>query len=128
MNRKFLLTLLGSPTVFASMMSILAVINPNPAHAAQNQTVFLTKDGRSCVPHPHGATSLVCIRLSKQELASRRSQPAQTVNGEQVSDKKVAMLEFSEEESNAAIQLFGCDCPYCMNFLRALRGQTPMVY
>ncbi len=33
------------------------------------------------------------------------------------------MLEFTEEESNSAIALFGCDCPAHLNKLRQLRGQ-----
>lgn len=34
-------------------------------------------------------------------------------------------IEYSmtEEESNAAIVLYGCDCPTCVNALRQLRGQ-----
>ncbi len=36
------------------------------------------------------------------------------------------MLEFSLEESDAAIALFGCDCPAHLNSLRALRGQKPL--
>jgi len=32
-------------------------------------------------------------------------------------------LEFTLEESNAAIALFGCDCPAHLNQLRRLRGQ-----
>jgi hypothetical protein len=30
--------------------------------------------------------------------------------------------DFSEEESNASVALFGCDCPVCINALRQLRG------
>lgn len=36
------------------------------------------------------------------------------------------MLEFTEEESNTAIALFGCDCPAHLNRLRSLRGQPPV--
>jgi hypothetical protein len=32
-----------------------------------------------------------------------------------------AEFKFSEEESNAAIALFGCDCPLFINSLRTLR-------
>ncbi|AUB37281.1 hypothetical protein COO91_03219 [Nostoc flagelliforme CCNUN1] len=38
------------------------------------------------------------------------------------------MLNFTEEESDAAIQTFGCDCPYCLNSLRQLRGTGNLVY
>jgi hypothetical protein len=30
--------------------------------------------------------------------------------------------DFSEEESNASVALFGCDCPICINALRQLRS------
>jgi hypothetical protein len=36
------------------------------------------------------------------------------------------MLDFSEEESDAAAALFGCDCQACINSLRQLRGLPPL--
>lgn len=38
------------------------------------------------------------------------------------------LLDFTEEESDAAIKLFGCDCPYCLNSLRQLTGTGNLVY
>jgi hypothetical protein len=32
------------------------------------------------------------------------------------------VLEFTDEESDAAVALFGCDCPTCLNSLRQLRA------
>lgn len=32
------------------------------------------------------------------------------------------ILEFTEEESNTAIAMFGCDCPKALNALRQMRG------
>jgi len=34
------------------------------------------------------------------------------------------MMDFTIEESDAAVALFGCDCPPCINALRQLRNQT----
>lgn len=117
MNRKLILSLLSSPTIFASMMSIVGVVNP--AHAAP---VLRLHDGEACIRHPHaGYKTFVCTRVDKTNQASR-------VNSVQSSDKNVAMLDFSEAESNKAIALFGCDCPYCMNALRTLTGAQPLVY
>ncbi|MDM9580338.1 hypothetical protein [Nostoc sp. GT001] len=31
-------------------------------------------------------------------------------------------LEFTHEESETSIALFGCDCPPCLNALRQMRG------
>ncbi len=33
------------------------------------------------------------------------------------------MLEFTIEESDTAIALFGCDCPFHLNQVRRMRGQ-----
>jgi hypothetical protein len=33
-------------------------------------------------------------------------------------------VDFSEAESDAAVALFGCDCPACMNVLNQLRRQA----
>ncbi|MGI8503073.1 MAG: hypothetical protein ACR2LR_18355 [Hassallia sp.] len=118
MNRKLILSLLSSPTIFASMMSIIGVVNP--AHAAQ--PVLRMKDGQACVRHPHaGYKNFVCTRVSQ-------TTPPPKVSSVQQSDKNIAMLQFSEAESDQAIALFGCDCPYCVNVLRSLKGGQPLVY
>jgi hypothetical protein len=44
------------------------------------------------------------------------------------SAKNIASVEFTEEESDAAIAKFGCDCPACINSLRQLRGTGNLVY
>ena len=67
------------------------------------------------------------MRVTQADLVSH-STPASQVNSAQASDKNIAMLNFTEAESDKAIALFGCDCPYCMNALHALQGSQPMVY
>lgn len=123
MNKKLILSLLSSSTIFASLMSTVAIVNP--AHAAQR--LIHTKDGRSCITHPHGGTTFVCIRVSQANQASR-PKPGETLSSMQPSDSNIAMLDFTEEESDAAIKLFTCDCPYCLNSLRQLRGTGNLVY
>lgn len=122
MNKKFLLNLLSSPTVFTSMLSM--VMLTQPAHASLRATeVIKTPDGRVCVHSPHGAypTPLVCIRQTNNTNAVA-SKSTQVVTSNQATPTDPAKLEFSEEESNAAINLFGCDCPSCVSALRNLRG------
>jgi hypothetical protein len=124
MNRKLILSLLASPTVFASMMSVLGVVNP--AHAVS--PVIRTKNGEACIRHPHPSyDKFVCIRATQTNQASASTTQSR-VNAVDPSGKNIAMLNFTEEESDKAIALFGCDCPYCMNALRALQNQAPMVY
>ncbi|MBD2775671.1 hypothetical protein [Iningainema tapete] len=119
MNKKLKLALLASPTVFASLMSVIGVVNP--AHATP--PVIRMKDGQACIRHPHiSYKQFVCTRTTQTNQASSK------VYTTQQSDKNVAMLNFSAEESDKAIALFGCDCPYCMNAFRALQGGQPMVY
>ncbi|MEC4817591.1 MAG: hypothetical protein SAK29_30620 [Scytonema sp. PMC 1069.18] len=125
MNRKLVLNLLSSSTIFTSLMSTLAVINP--AHAVTTtQRLMHTSDGRTCITHPHGNYAFVCIRDSERQPSAPSVRSTTLAVGK--TDKNIAMLNFTEEESNAAIQLFGCDCPYCINSLRQLRGTGNLVY
>jgi len=124
MNKKILLNLLSTSSIFVSMMSTLAVFSP--AHASITQRLMHTQDGRTCITNPHGGTDFVCIRDSerKQTYTSTRSSTIAT----SVSDENIAMLDFTDEESDAAIKLFKCDCPFCINSLRQLRGTGNLVY
>lgn len=124
MNKKIILNLLSTSSIFVSMMSTLAVFHP--AHASTNQRLLHTQDGRTCIANPHGGKDFVCIRDSERKgpYTSTRSSTIAT----SVSNQNVAMLNFTEEESDAAIKLFNCDCPLCVNSLRQLRGTGNLVY
>ena len=113
MNR-LLLTLLVSPTLFGSLMSLSAIANP----AQITETPGQSTDSPKCVRSPH-TQRLTCVRLPAKTAAAN-SQPKISWQGP--ADEQVAMLDFSEEESDAAVAMFGCDCPVCINSLRQLRG------
>ncbi|MCX7596318.1 MAG: hypothetical protein N2235_21685 [Fischerella sp.] len=121
MNRKFTLSLLSSPALFASMLSM--VIMTQPAHANQTQDSSQTR--LSCIQNPHSATPrMACVRVSKANAVMPKQQvnvPQQNYNPSDITE-----MDFSEEESDTAIALFGCDCPSCLNALRQMRGQAPM--
>ncbi|MBX9258644.1 hypothetical protein H1Q63_32795 [Desmonostoc muscorum CCALA 125] len=125
MNRKLILNLLSTSTIFTSLMSTLGVLNP--AHASITQRLMHTQDGRTCITNPHGGKDFVCIRDSDRKQPYTSQQRSATVVTS-VSDENIAMLNFTEEESDAAIKLFACDCPYCINSLRQLRGTGNLVY
>ncbi|MFN6538514.1 MAG: hypothetical protein RM021_019485 [Nostoc sp. EkiNYC01] len=125
MNRKLILNLLSTSSIFASLMSTLGVLNP--AHANITQRLMHTQDGRTCITNPHGGKDFVCIRDSERKQPYTSQQRSATVVTS-VSDRDIAMLNFTEEESDAAIKLFGCDCPYCINSLRQLNGTGNLVY
>jgi hypothetical protein len=113
MNR-LLLTLLVSPTLFGSVMSLSAIANP----AQIGETPSQSTDSPKCVRSPH-TQRLSCVRLPAKTAAAN-SQPK--ISWQRPADEEVAMLDFSEEESDAAVAMFGCDCPVCINSLRQLRG------
>ena len=113
MNR-LLLTLLVSPTLFGSVMSLSAIANP----AQIGETPAQSTDSPRCVKSPH-TQRLTCIRLTGKAAATT-SKPR--ISWQRPADEQVAMLDFTEEESDAAAALYGCDCPLCINSLRQLRG------
>jgi len=117
MNR-LLLTLLVSPTLFGSLMSLGAIANPAQIGATPGQG----SDSTNCVRSPH-TQKLTCMRLRAKAVAAN-SKPR--IGWQRPGDEQVAMLDFTEEESDAAAALFGCDCQLCINSLRQLRGLPPL--
>lgn len=120
MNKKFVLKLLSSPALFASMLSMVMITQP--ANATQTVTSMGTR--LSCTRHPHSATPrLVCIQVSKNVAALPKIQVKVAQNFQ---PNRVVNIEFTEEESDTSIALFGCDCVVCINAVRQMRGQTPI--
>jgi len=117
MNR-ILLVFLTRPTLLGSIVSLLVAINP--AQAAQLATQSAQVVGDSvCVRSVH-TNQLVCVKRKPQASAT----PVQTANAQLPSNDNTPMLEFTDEESDAAITLFGCDCPACIRSLRQLRAMA----
>ncbi|MEG4282139.1 hypothetical protein QUB68_03345 [Microcoleus sp. A006_D1] len=117
MNR-LLLTLLVSPTLFGSLMSLRVLASP----AQIGETPGKSADSPRCVRSPH-TQRLSCVRLPGKAAAAN-SKPR--IGWQRPGDQQVAMLDFTEEESDAAAALFGCDCQLCINSLRQLRGLPPL--
>jgi hypothetical protein len=139
---KFLLTLFSSPALFASVISMVMMTQPSQA----NQTVDAAGNRLSCIQSPHSATKkMVCIRVSNNiayastpGVKPAQAQPeqgkvveftapqAQLEQGRVVEfaavQKELPELQFTDEESETSIKLFGCDCPPCLNALRQMRG------
>lgn len=120
MNKKFLLTLLSTPVVFTSLMSM--VVMSRPVQAVQ--TVDSTGTRLSCVSHPHTATpQMVCIRVNNNTPTVTSTNGVKVA---QANPNQITELKFTDAESDEAIRLFGCDCPRCMNSVRQLHGLAPM--
>jgi len=99
-------------------MSLGAIANP----AQIGETPGKSADSPNCVRSPH-TQRLTCVRLPAKAAAAN-SKPR--ISWQRPDDQQVVMLDFSEEESDAASALFGCDCQLCINSLRQLRGLPPL--
>jgi hypothetical protein len=115
MNKKLILSLLSSPAVFMSMLSMVMLAKP----AQASQVVSSSGTHLSCVFAPHSATPRqVCIMVSNNPPSSATTQ----VTGTHLRPNQITELNFTDQESDEAIRLFGCDCPRCINAVRQLHG------
>lgn len=139
---KSTILLLSSPTVLASM--VLMHLSDKPAEARETeQNLILSKTQAA------SQVKLNCDRVARREasplgypkgnrtdcmgnnyLASfertftapdRQLEPEAYPNLDKTPEGHL-ILEFTEEESAAAIKLFGCDCVKSLNALRQMRG------
>jgi len=99
-------------------MSLGVMVTP----AQASETPAQSADSPRCVRSPH-TQRLTCVRLPGK-AAGANSKPR--IGWQRPGDEQVAMLDFTEEESDAAAALFGCDCQMCINSLRQLRGLPPL--
>jgi len=111
--RRFLLVLLSSSSLAGAASCLLGVLSPT--HAAELKALPL--DRKVCIESSHSRTNYVCTRV--KDITKVKASPAIDL-ATNPQDSPYA-LEFSDEESDAAIALFGCDCPLCVNSLRKLR-------
>ncbi len=98
---------------------MVTIVDPSRATPTVNQV----GNHKACVEHPHTATrKLVCIRVSNTPVRT----PNQQVNVAQSQPNQIAELKFTDQESDEAIRLFGCDCARCINSVRQLHGLAPI--
>ncbi len=110
--KRLILALLSCPTILGSAFCYLSALPVMAAELSGNL------DAKVCIWSPHKKGNLVCSRVDKI-LAVKAAAPIDLASNPQTSPLN---FEFSDAESNAAIALFGCDCPKCINSLRNLRS------
>ncbi|WP_414529734.1 hypothetical protein [Nodularia chucula] len=118
MNKKTILSLLSTPMLVSSILSM--GVMANQAQAAEPGTE--NADKLSCVQNEH-IMRPVCARASV--LAKI---PVYQAEVEFAGENQDTLLAFNIEESDMAVDLFNCDCPQCINALRQMRGVAPLVY
>jgi hypothetical protein len=116
MNRLFL-RLLSLPTLVGSSLCWLTAL---PPARAVSEPMLQVSEPQLCVFSSHSRSNLVCERVSSLK-ASPQTAPVDLATELNDSPRE---FRFSDEESNASIALFGCDCPLCINSLRNLRSMA----
>lgn len=102
------LALFACPTLMA-----LILIAPDPAQA------------REIVTQPNDTSKSVSPPLV--DIVFDRPTPKPVTNViETPSKDEVPTLDFTDEESQAAIQKYGCDCSSCIVAVQQLQGKLPL--
>ena len=112
MNHRILLNLAMIPTLAGSMLAI--VLMPALAHPAGTRTP--TSVQTSCSVTVDSGMSFSETRLAFQNGETNDASSTESLNED-------PMMDFSGADSDAAVALFGCDCPPCINALRQLQSQ-----
>jgi hypothetical protein len=112
MNRKILLSLLAVPTaVGVTVMPFLIAAAAAQASESSDLAIQNVTAQASC-------DAPLSSNLHTSGFKQRRSilmASAGKISGDDFA------TDFSEAESDAAVQLFGCDCPACIRSLRQLQ-------
>ncbi len=66
MNKKLILNLLASSSIFTSLMSTLGIINPAHASVNLNQRLMHTSDGRTCITNLHGLKDSYVFEIPRE--------------------------------------------------------------
>jgi hypothetical protein len=124
-NNKFRILLLSSPTFIGSfLLTILAdkpaqaldlAANPVPPKNQPTPQANLKCDRTSCTGNNHLAAYDNLVNLDQSQNEEQFPNLERDEEGHLI-------LNVSEEESDAAVALFGCDCVKALNALRQLRG------
>ena len=120
MNHRMILNLIAIPTLASSMLTI--VLMAGVASAAE----ALTKLSTTIAPTPVQASCDLPTKSSSQSSVMQQIGGRVLVASSSEIPGEYPVSDFSEAESDAAVNLFGCDCSACINALRQLRSQSSL--
>lgn len=105
---KISLKLLAIIPLFTTVLAI-------PAHAGELVFTAPEVPEETCSNNSR-FNNLTCVRQTNNQNSSP------LINIPRGSDEDYQMYELTEAESDAAVALYGCDCPVCINALRKLQS------
>jgi hypothetical protein len=106
--KRFLLLFLTAPTILITALGLVT-----PALAAG---ISRTPNQKFCI---NAHARLVCVKSS--QIASTKTNATLIAKAQAEAKNPDAFINFSDEESDGAVAIFGCDCPACIRSLRQLR-------
>jgi hypothetical protein len=118
---QFLRLLLLSPATFASVVSLIMV---QPVQANKPAWVPVSKETTCLRAATHTETQFTCKRVNSEavKVFDITQSAAAARDAIEIDDVTATSFDMTVEESDAAIALFGCDCPTCTRSLRQLRS------
>jgi hypothetical protein len=99
-------------------------VQPQERTESPNQTMSAS-ELKPCARHEKKG-EIFCAKsehLSELSKVRKGVPEIDTINLSEKSQKQ--LLNVTDEESDAAVAIFGCDCPDSINCLRRLRNQLP---
>ena len=110
--KRFLLLFLSAPTVLSTILPLVTATQP-----ALASDITPKAEDKFCVD-THAR--LVCVK-STRLASSNTSRSTLIARAQAEASNPDAFVNFSDEESDGAVAVFGCDCPACIRSLRQLR-------
>jgi hypothetical protein len=118
MNHRLILNLIAIPTLAGSMLTIVVM------SSVASATETLTKLSTAIAPTPVQASCDLPTKSSSESSVMQQINRGVLVASSSEIPGEYPVSDFSTAESDAAVNLFGCDCLACIKALRQLRSQS----
>jgi hypothetical protein len=114
---KLLFSFISTASIVGSSLCWLLAMPVGAVDQRVSDPMLEAQEEQVCVFSTHSRFNLVCERVSKLKEQSQ-AKPIDLATDPFSSPEWV---EFTAEESDASLALFGCDCQTCINALRSMR-------